>query len=401
MKKYIYIIIPIYLLILSGCTKEASPKEEAHHEEPNRVELTSTQYKNAGITFGKVETKNLSSVIQVNGMLDVPPQNMVTVSAMMGGFVKSTNLLQGMKVKKGQTILTIQNPDFIQIQQDYLNNKSKLLFAEAEYKRQEELARQNVTAQKTFQQVTADYNSLKAINSGLLERLSILGIDPVSVEKGNIVSTMTIHAPINGSVTTVNVNIGKYVNPQDIICQIVDTDHLHAELTLFEKDLSKVKVGQKVRFVLVNESNKERTAKVFLINKKIEDDRTVRVHAHLDKEDPNLVPYTYLKALIEVADNQTTALPDEAIVNAGGKDYIFIKDTVEEHKEPAGKEGTETTEEEYAFKSVEVKKGVSENGYTEVILPEGFDVNNAEVVIKGAYDLLAKMNNSEDEGHGH
>lgn len=412
MKKIIYIAIA-FLVSLSACNSPKETAPEEHHEEENQVELTASQFKGAGITFGKVEMKNLSSTIQVNGVLDAPPQNLVTVSALMGGFVKSTDLLQGMKIKKGQVIATIQNPDFIQIQQDYLDNISKLKFAEQEYKRQEELVKDNVTAQKTFQQVSAEYNSLKAVQSGLLEKLSILGINPSSVENGKITSIVTILAPSNGYVTTVNVNIGKFVNPQDVICEIVNTEHLHVELTVFEKDLNKIQVGQKVNFYLVNEGGKERTATVYLINKKIDGDRSIQVHAHLDKEEPNFVPGTYLKASIEVTNNQTTALPDEAIVTTGGKFYIFIKDDGHghEHIEEKHEEGKEEKkdnnkeeekhEEEYVFLSVEVRKGVSQNGYTEVFLAENFELDHAEVVIKGAYDLLAKMNNSEEEGHAH
>lgn len=404
MKKIIY-IAAAFLMTLSACNSPKENAPEEHHDEENQVELSAGQFKSAGITFGKVEMKNLSSTIQVNGVLDAPPQNLVTVSALMGGFVKTTDLLQGMKIKKGQVVATIQNPDFIQIQQDYLDNVSKLKFAEQEYKRQEELVKDNVTAQKTFQQVSSEYQSLKAIQSGLLEKLSILGINPVSIEQGKITSIVSITSPISGYVTTVNVNIGKYVNPQDVICEIVNTDHLHVELTVFEKDLNKIQVGQKVRFYLVNEGGKERTATVYLVNKKIDEDRSIKVHAHLEKEEPDFVPGTYLKASIEVTNSQTTALPDDAIVSTAGKFYIFIKDDGHghEHKEEKEKpeDGKVKHEEEYTFKSVEVKKGVSQYGYTEVLLPEGFELDHAEVVYRGAYDLLSKLNNSEEEGHAH
>ncbi len=408
MKIIPYILALVMFLQLTGCTsKKAETAVEEHHEEENSVELSESQFKSAGITFGKVEMKNISSTVQANGLLDVPPQNLITVSAMMGGFIKTTELLQGMKVKKGEVIATIQNPDFIQIQQDYLDNSSKLKFAELEYQRQEELAKENVSSKKIFQQVTAEYNSLRAAHGALAEKLSIIGIDAKSVENGNIKSIVSIKSPITGYVTAVNINIGKFVNPQDVICEIVDTDHLHVELTVFEKDLTKIKVGQNVRFVLTNESNKERTAKIYLINKKIAEDRTVRIHAHLDKEDVTLVPNMYLKASIEVTDNKTTALPEEAIVSAAGKFYIFIKDDGHghEHAEDNHEEKHEGAEashgEEFTFKAIEVTKGVTQNGYTEVTLPEGFESDHAEVVIKGAYALLSKMNNSEEEGHSH
>jgi len=424
MKNILYkIAIVIAASFVFSCgskTKEKEAVAEEHHEEEEgKVELTNDQLKSADIQFGKIEMKNLRSTIAVNGVLDVPPQNMVSVSAMMGGFIRSTPLLQGLKVDKGQIIATIQNPDFIQIQSQYLENKEKLKFLEQEYKRQEELAKENVSSAKVFQQVSSEYNSLKVSLGALEERLNILNINPATLTTSNIRSTVNIYSPINGHVTTVNVNIGKFVNPQDVICEVVNTDQMHAELTVFEKDISKVKKGQKVRFTLVNEGNEERMATIYLVDKQISEQRTVRVHAIMDKNEPGLTPNTYFKALIEIGEgNKSTSLPDQAIVNVGEKFYIFIKDDghghehvetkheegKEEHKEGEEKhaEGGETKhEEEQAFKQIEIKKGVTQNGYTEVILPEGFETDHAEVVIKGAYSLLAKINNSEEEGHAH
>lgn len=399
----IIIITASFCMHLSCTTKPEEPVAEEHHDEEGKVELTQAQFTRTGIEFGKVEMKNLSSTIAVNGMLDVPPQNMVSVSALMGGSIKSTDLLQGMKVRKGQVIATLQNPDFIQIQTQYLEDKFKLKYLELEYKRQEELSLENVTAAKTFQQVSSDYNSLQVTISGLEEKLKILNINPKTLTKSNIRSVVNIYSPISGYVTTVNVNIGSFVNPQDVICKIVDTDHLHAELTVFEKDISKIKIGHKLRFVLVNEGNKERTASVYLINHEISPERTIRVHAHIDTENPNLMPGMYLKAFIEVGENnKTTALPDQAIVNADGKSYIFIKDAGHSHEHKEEKHAdSAASNEAHTFKAIEVTKGITQNGYTEVLLPEGFEIDHAEVVIKGAYDLLSKMNNSEEEGHAH
>ncbi|MFN8416113.1 MAG: efflux RND transporter periplasmic adaptor subunit [Cytophagaceae bacterium] len=415
MKKSLYkiaiIIAASSLLYACGKSSDTSETEEHHEEEQGIVELTNAQFKSAGIQYGKVELKNLSSTITVNGILDAPPQNMASVSALMGGFIKSTDLLQGMKVKKGQIIATLQNPDFIQIQTQYLENVQKLKFLELEYKRQEELSKENVSSAKTFQQVSSDYYSLQATIGGLEEKLKIMNIDPSTLTRSSVRSIVNIYSPINGYVTTVNVNIGKFVNPQDIICEIVDTKHLHAELTVFEKDISKLKIGQKIRFVLVNENNKERTASIYLINHQISPERTVRVHAHIDQEDPNLMPNMYLKALIEVGEQKkTTALPEEAIVNIGEKFYIFIKDDEHGNEDTATHKETEEKhydstdikhEEGQSFRVIEIQKGITQNGYTEVILPEGFETTHEEIVIKGAYALLSKMNNSEEEGHAH
>lgn len=402
---YSLLICSIFASCKNSSTDSAA---EIHTDEEGIVELTQAQFKNADIQFGKIEMKDLHATIEVNGMLDVPPQNMVSVSALMGGFVKSTDLLQGMKVKKGEVLLTLQNPDFILIQTQYLENVQKLKYLELDYKRQEELARENVAAAKTFQQVSSEYNSLQATTGGLAEQLKILNINPATLTKSNIRSVVSIYSPINGYVTTVNVNIGKYVAPQNVICEIVNTEHLHAELTVFEKDISKIKVGQKITFYLVNESSKERTATVYLINHQISAERTIRVHAHFDA-DPLLMPNMYLKAFIEIGDdNKKIVVPEKAIAHAGGKNYIFVKEIAHQHIHNKNIKGERIDtieivqhEEEYIFRAIEVSKGLTQHGYTEVILPSGFDALHADLVIKGSYELLSKMNNSGEEGHAH
>jgi len=378
------------LILLMGSCGKKEVKDGAIEEEASadNATLTEAQFKRADIQFGKIEMKNLSSTISVNGIMDVPPQNLVTVSAVMGGFIKSTHIIQGMRVKKGEVLAVIQNPDFIKVQREYLENKQKLKFLEQEYKRQEELSRENVASTKTFQQVSADYNSMLAANGALEEELRMLNINPSTLTQNNISSSVNINSPIDGYVTTVNVNIGKYVNPQDVIFEIVDTKHLHVELTVFEKDITKVKVGQKIRFVIINESNVERTGTVYLVNHKIQEDRTVRVHAHMDKEDQSLLPNMYLKAVIETGNQQVTALPEQAIVTNAGKYFIYVS---------ADQDGKASKDSTHQFNTIEIQKGVSENGYTEVMLPEGFDIANSQVVTKGAFSILAKMNNKEEE----
>lgn len=382
-----------------SCNSTASEKEasEEHHDEvSNTVEFTEAQYRTAGIELGRVENKQISGTIKVNGVLDVPPQQLVSVSVPLGGFLKKTQLLQGTRVKKGHVIATIENLDFIQLQQDYLEAKSQFEFAKADYERQQELAKENVNAQKTLQLAKTNYTSWQAKANGLREKLKVLNINLASLEEGNITSTIFLYAPITGYVTEVNVNIGKFVNPNDVLFEIVDTQHLHAELIIFEKDVPKIKIGQKVRFTLANET-KERMATVYLIGREISGaDRTIRIHCHIDEEDTQLLPGMYLKAMVETGGAAVPALPDEAIIDFQGKKYIFI--SVQEGHEA---NNNDAHNEELRFTMQEITVGNSELGYTEVILPEVWNVEN-KVVVKGAYAILSKMKKSEEEGgHGH
>jgi cobalt-zinc-cadmium efflux system membrane fusion protein len=291
-------------------------------------------------------------------------------------------MLQGKRVKKGELIAVIENPDYVQMQQDYLEAKSQLEYSKADYERQQTLAKEHVNAQKTLQQAKASFQSLSAKVNGLREKIKVSGINVAALENGDIQSAIYLRSPINGFVTEVNANIGKFVNPTDVLMEIVDTEHLHAELTVFEKDVPKLQIGQKVRFTLANETT-ERTAKVYLIGRQIGSDRTVRIHCHIDEEDIHLLPGMYLTAIVETGQTKVPALPDEAVVDHQGKKFIFIAnagDSAEHH-----------------FTRVGVQTGNSDAGFTEVTIPEG--VNKQQIVVKGAYSLLSKMMNSEEEGH--
>ncbi|MBX2895573.1 MAG: efflux RND transporter periplasmic adaptor subunit [Cyclobacteriaceae bacterium] len=361
---------------LFSCTNPEQAKETESRTHGNALHLSDEQLQTIGLQLGKIETRKISNLIRVNGTLDVPPQNMVTIAAPMGGFVKHTELLQGMQVKQGQVVATLEHQDYIQLQQDYLDSKTQLEFQELEYKRQQELAGENVNATKVLQQAQSNYFSAKAKEEGLRARLKMIGLSAEAIQKDGIKSIISITTPIAGYVTEVNVNRGKYVNSADIMFKIVDTEHLHAEAQVFEKDIMRLRIGQTMKLVLANEKE-ARIATVYLIGKEISAERTVRVHCHLEKEDPLLIPGMYFTATIEADSSPVQALPETAVVSYDGVHYIFIQKSKNE------------------FNWVEVETGISESGFTHVILPADFDAN-ANVVMQGAFTLLSLLKNSEE-----
>ncbi|NMN35026.1 efflux RND transporter periplasmic adaptor subunit [Pedobacter sp. SG918] len=385
-KYFILISFPFYLAGCSSPKSEKEPEKEAVHERSDIVTLTAEQHKLSEITLGDIELKELSGTTKVNGVLDLPPQSLVSISTPLEGIVKSTNMLQGKRVAKGALVAVMQNPEFIQMQQDYLDYKSQLQFLKQELDRQEELAKENVNSKKALQKARSEYQSVSARLLGQRSKLSLLNISFSALEKGQIQKTFNLYAPMSGYVTQVNTNIGAFASTTDVLFKIADTEHLHAELTVFEKDVPKLKLGQKVRFVLANEE-KERMATVYLIGREISKERTVQIHCHLDKEDTQLLPGMYLKAYVESGMNKVEALPDAAIVEFEGKKFVFID-------QPDSK-GSNT----YRYRMTEVKTGVAENGYTQVSFAE--QIGDVKVVVKGAYDLLSKVKNAEEEGEGH
>ncbi|PKK36935.1 hypothetical protein BWI96_08565 [Siphonobacter sp. SORGH_AS_0500] len=361
--------------------------EEGHSEhEEEEAELTESQYKAINVMLGSVESRSLSGVIQATGSLVMPPQQQISLSFPYGGIVRSTTLLPGKWVNKGETVVTLENPEFITLQQEYLEAASQLTYLEQENRRQDELSRENVAAAKVFQRTNSELKTLNARLEGLKQRLSLLNINTNALGKG-IRRTVAVVAPASGYVTHVNVNMGKAIQANEMLAELADTRFVQAELNIFEKDLSRLKIGQQVHVRLGNEST-DRLATIYLIGREISPERMVKVLCKLSQTNRDLVPGTYLTAHLETGGTQVKTLPDAAVVRSGDKQYIFVSE---------GKHNEEGSV-HYPFKRVEIRTGISQNGYVEVFPPA--DVKANTIVVKGAYDLLSVMNNSE-HGHSH
>ncbi|RCR66995.1 efflux RND transporter periplasmic adaptor subunit [Larkinella punicea] len=399
-------------------TAEATEEKAGHEEGPaDVVELTTDQLRIGAISLGKVEYRNLGQLLQINGRLAVPAQSQVAITALQGGFVRSLPLLPGQPVRKGQLLARIENPDLIGLQQEYAENQSRLTYLEAEYARQKELSDQNVGALKVFQQTSAERNQVRSRLGGLAQRLRLVGISPQAALDGKFSAYYDVTASVAGVVTQVAVNVGQYVQPADIIAQLTSSQGLYAELTVFEKDLPQIREGQRVSMRLNNEDGKERSGRITYINRIIDANRSVRVVARLDQPDARLAPNTFLKASLDLGNSRVTALPEGAIVSAEGKDYIFVvtdEKAPEEHehneeeanhsaKEDHDHTAGETEQHGTAFKQIPVRRGVTQEGYSQVTLPTTLDLSKVQVVIKGAYAVLSQLQaaGGEEEGHAH
>jgi RND family efflux transporter MFP subunit len=380
------IILPGLLILATSCNRGGKLASETISTEvlpDNIVEMRDDQIKIANIELGAIEERSIGKVLKANGVVSVAPQNLATVCMPLGGFVKNSTLLPGLPVKKGQTLAVIENQDFVDIQQNYLEAKNKLVFAEAEFNRHTDLFKADVYSEKNLQQVTVDYKNVKANVKSLEQKLKLIGINPELLTEDNISSTVNLVSPISGFLKTVSVNIGKYVSPTDVLFEVVNSEKLFLELTLFEMDAAKVAIGEKIKFFINNE-NEEHEAVMMQTGNSINNDKTFKVYATVISPCRNLLPGMYVNAFIEESGNLVTALPSEAIVSFDDKDYIF---TFEKEKEEAGKPFTE-------YRMIEVKRGITGNGYSEVRLPAGFNIKNARIVIKGAYNLLSAKKNA-------
>ena len=319
-------------------------------------------------------------------------------------------------MRKGQVLATLEHPDFIQLQQDYINTVNSLAYLEKEYERQKKLYEEKVGSGKDFQKTSADYFNSKSNAEALKAKLNMIGINSSEVAKGKIFPLVNLTAPINGIVSLVETNVGSYIEPLTKVFEIVDNEKIHADLMVFEKDIDKIKIGQKIYFTTTGVPDKELEAKIFAISPAFEQNpKAIQVHANIVTKNAKLLPGMYIKGKIIANDVETDVLPEHAIVTEEGKTYIFVQKEGKEHDHGHEKEAQSSDEHAHesdkdehhegheegklGFEMVEVITGATSNGYTEVKLLKPLP-KNAQIAGNGAYYLLAEMGKGETE-HSH
>jgi len=374
--KKIYAMLIFFLFSCNGAIKKEPVVVEAKEDET--VVFTEEQIKNAGIEIGEVLKQVMNAELNVNGVVDVPPQNLVSVSFPVGGYLKTTKLMPGMHVSKGEVIAIMEDQSLIQLQQDYLIAQTKLVLLQQEFERQQTLYQSNVNAEKVLQQSKADFESQKVLVKGYSEKLRLIHINPEKLSEQTISRTVPVYSPINGFVSKVNVNIGKFVNPADVLFELINPDDIHAALTVFEKDMDKVHIGQSVLVSLTDDPGKEYTCKVILVTRNVDENRSGTLHCHFHDKPPHLLPGMFLNAKIRINTKSVNTLPENAIVRYGNNEYAAEQIDAQ------------------TFRLLAVQTGLRANGSVEIVTSEG-QLENKKFVLKNAYAVLGKLKNRADE----
>ena len=375
----IIIISSIVLVsLLIGCSeKKVDQKEPEVVDSTETIALTNEHLQDLQLVFGSAEKKQISSTIQVQGKIDLPPQNIISVNFPLGGFLKSTKLIPGMKISKGEIIAVMEDQNIIQLQQDYLLAQSKLALTKGEYERQKSLYDANAGMSKLMQQAESEMKIQSITSKSLSEKLKLIGINVQQLNENNISGEVPIRSTINGYVSKVHVNTGKYVQPAETMFELIDPDDIHVALTLFEKDLPYVHTGDLVKVQFMQDPSKQYDAEVILVNRNVDDDRTAMAHCHFKQRPANLLPGMFVETTISVLNKQAFVLPEEAIQRFGNKEYVFT--AVNKNK----------------VQMIEVTTGLVQDGKIE-ITSSADQLMNGQVVLKNAYKLLGMLKNSEE-----
>ena len=381
--KHLLIFIATIWLISACNEKKKAEKAPEQVGIKTSITLSNELVKNTEMTYGKAEKKHVRETVSANGTIDVPPQNLASVSTPMAGYVTFTNILPGSYVKKGQVLAVLEHQSYVELQQQYLQSLSKLSLTEKEFDRQTELSAENVSPAKRLQQAESDFKSERARSNSLAEKLRLIGLEPKKVAEGKITSKISVRAPIKGFVKTANVSIGKYITPDMLIFEIVDVEHMHVELKVFEKDVLKVKKGQNLYFTVPTLDNKKIEASVVLLGKTFDNTtRTVGVHGHFDEKKYSfLLPGMYVNAQIVVDERDAIAVPESALVRVGENYVVFEKKL--------------KTTSSVTFASIDVQVGIKENGFVEIISPKNLD--DKDLVLSGAYYIQSEMSKTAEE----
>lgn len=374
--KNLIIISIITLTIASSCKNQEKQTNNKKLETNSVLKLTTEQIQNIDLEYTQLKSDFISKSVQLTGKIDVPPQNLISVSVPMGGYLKNTNLLPGTAIKKGEILAILEDQTYIKLQEEYLTIQSKLKLSEKELNRQKELNSSKASSDKIYQTVENEFKILEIQLKSVSEQLKLIGINVQNLNSSNMSSSIKIISPINGYVTKVNVNIGKYVTPSDVIFELVDPKDIHLNLNVFESNIEDLYIGQTLKAYTNTNPEKQHECQVILIGKTFTEQKTIEVHCHFKAFDNQLISGMFMNAILETKPKESYVLKEEAVVNFEGKNYVFIKE-----------------KEQFLIQEVEI--GILDQGMIEILNHEEF--KNKEIVSKGSYTLLMALKNIEEE----
>ncbi|PQA93182.1 hypothetical protein B0A69_13630 [Chryseobacterium shigense] len=369
-------------IVFSSCSGKKEEEKTVYENKKfaknkeNTVQLSEKQLQTVGVTTTVIQNRTMEKLVRLNGKAEIAPSHISSVSSIMGGHIKSINVISGSHFKKGQVLAVVEDPQFIQLQQDYLVTKAQLESARLNLNRQKDLNISKASSDKTLQTAQADYSTLNATLKGLEEKLRIIGISAKGLSSGNIRSRININAPFSGFVSNIMVNNGQYINPSDTVFELIDPAGLLLELKVFENDINDIKTGQDIMVYSNENPDLKLNAKIISVVPSIENGGAAMALAKLSSPNPEFVKGMYINAEVSISGRNTLGLPNESVVSFENKNYVF---------EDLGKA---------SYKMIPVHVGISDDQFTEILKAEF--LKDKKIVQKGAYSLLMMLKNKAE-----
>lgn len=329
--KYLNSYLTLLVAILLWSCKDGAENSTVVSIDDSVVLLSEEQFSHAQMKLGELESHNFKTSISLNGHTEVPPHNKVTLSTYYGGYISYSPYLIGDYVKKGQLLIKMKNPEFIELQENYLKAHESYQFLKVDYQRQEELYNKSVISDQEFQKLKKDYKSALANVASLAAQLDLLDVDLENLKQGNFKSEIEIHAPIDGVVSQVDLNLGVYIKAQSKMMELVNYSDLHLELDVFEKDIDLLEKGQQIEFSVVGSATTY-LANLELIGSEVEEEhRTLTIHADLNEPNDKLRPGLFVNAVVYANPQELDALPKEAFISSDNQFFVLVLEHQDEN----------------------------------------------------------------------
>ncbi len=364
-------LVVILTLVFSGCSQTKNPEEEADSSNTQFTEVTQQQFEATGMKTGTLMNIVFNETITCNGYINAPANGKAQVSSSLGGIIENIRFRPGEKVQKGSVLCRVSSQELIVLQQNYVQSIAEFKQAESEYKRSKALFKENIGSEKNLINKESYYKSILAQKQSLALQLKRLNLNLNEIEKGNFYESFPVIAPISGYITKQEAVLGQFINQEQALVEIVNTNQLQLELAVFEKDFAKLKTGQKVIYKTLGEQSTNYEATLVSIGKSINQaSKNIQCIAKINEsEKRNLINRSFVEAKIIVNQKESSGLPKEALLKSGNEYFVFVVAKKEQGV--------------YYLSKQKVSIGKTSDGFIEILSPK--DIKN--IVIKGTYNL--------------
>lgn len=371
MKPIALFSILIISFFITSCSSNKK-NEEISNDKKELIIISEQQFESDKMAFGELQKVTFSEVVKCNGNIVSKSSGTAKISPVINCLVQKINCTVGQKVSIGETLFKLSGNEFLELQKDFAETASQLKRMKSEYKRVKSLYEQNIGTEKEFISTESEYKSYQANYSALKMKIQFIGLDASKIENAYFYPSFSIKSPINGYISQINVSIGQYADQQTIMAEVIDIKQLQLKLAVYEKDLNKLNLEQKINFKLSDNSNNSYTGKLISIGKNVNNEsKTIECYADInDLNSGNFVNNAYIEAEIITKTEIVNAITEESIIKFEDENYIlaYIK------KE----------DENYFLESVKIETGRFHNGFVEVLN----QLNYSKLLSKGVYNIM-------------
>jgi len=304
---------------------------EEKRTEPGFIGITTAQFNGEKMEIGKPVMIPLSDQIRFTGVVVTSPDGCARVSLPVPGLVERISSRSGQQVSRGEVLMTITGNEIIDLQQEFAGSSALLTRLKSEFERLSELSGERIATKKEMIAAESAYRAELAKHNALILKISMVGLDPLAVAGGNFSTSYSVRAPIAGYVTSLGVAVGMHVDPSHTVAEIVNPGSFELLLSVFEKDIGKVRAGQKVEYSVPDGGRVNRTTSLRSVGKAVSGEtKSVACYAPLEGADAGVhVNGQFVEGAIYAGTDSVPAVPISSLVVTENGSYVLAFDKKE------------------------------------------------------------------------